>query len=321
MINLVDEIFMTARSEGSNFHCPVLLSEVISYLRPSPGKTFLDATLGGGGHTEALLAAGATVFGADRDPAAIALCSARLFDLGDRFHAIESNFAELGEKLRALSLTQLDGVLLDLGVSSHQFDTPERGFSIQRDGPLDMRMSPNASGITAATLVNESTEQELARLFADLGEEKHPRRIAAALVRLRAHHPFTSTKQLAQAVERVVPRSGSRHPATRVFQALRIAVNRELEFLQIALPDLSRWLRPGGRFAIITFHSLEDRIVKNYFRMVSRQWDDRPEWPEPRRNPHYQFRLLTPHPIEPGTQESRENPRARSAKLRVIEKL
>ncbi len=321
MISLIDEISMTASSQEPAFHRPVMLRETIALLQPAPGKIFLDGTVGGGGHTEALLRAGAMVIAGDRDSAALAAAATRLIAYSERIRLVEMNYAETADRLPALGVSALDGILLDLGVSSHQFDSPGRGFSIQHEGPLDMRMSPSANLPTAADLVNESSEDDLVRIFFELGEERQARRVAAYLVKSRISQRFSTTGELARAVEKVIPRRGSRHPATRVFQALRLAVNRELEHLEQALPSLSRLLRPGGRFAIIAFHSLEDRIVKNYFRSVTRQWIDRPEWPEPRPNPSYRFRLITAHPIEPTAQELSENPRARSAKLRAIERI
>jgi 16S rRNA (cytosine1402-N4)-methyltransferase len=237
-----------------------------------------------------------------------------------RLSCWEMNFADAATRFSATATPKLDGVLLDLGVSSHQLDTPDRGFSFQRPGPLDMRMGPNV-GPSAAELLNTASEAELTRILRQYGEEPAARRIAAQIVRTRETRPFVSTSDLSETVERVVHRRGPRHPATRVFQALRIAVNRELAALEEALPALAGWLKPGGRLVVIAFHSLEDRIVKLFFREVSREWLDRPEWPEPRRNPAHGFRLLTPRPIEPSEREQRENPRARSAKLRAIEKL
>ncbi len=321
MISLIDELSMTASSQDPGFHLPVLLRESISLLRPGPGKIFFDGTVGGGGHSEALLRAGATVIAGDRDSAALAAAAARLTVYGERIQLVEMNYAEAADRLRAFGVSMLDGILLDLGVSSHQFDNPERGFSIQHDGPLDMRMSPSANQPTAADLVNESSEDDLVRIFFEFGQERRARRVAAHLVKSRINQKFSTTGELARAVEKVVPRRGHRHPATRVFQALRLAVNRELEHLEQALPSLSQLLGPGGRFVVITFHSLEDRIVKNYYRSVTRQWIDRPEWPEPRPNPSYRFRLITAHPIEPITEELSENPRARSAKLRAVERI
>ncbi|MGB8169905.1 MAG: 16S rRNA (cytosine(1402)-N(4))-methyltransferase RsmH, partial [Chthoniobacteraceae bacterium] len=214
----------------------------------------------------------------------------------------------------------VDGVLLDLGVSSRQLDAPERGFSFMKDGPLDMRMDP-AGPITAADLVNTMSGEQLERIFRTLGEEPAARKVAAKLVRERMVQPFTTTLQLAQAIEAVIPRHGRAHPATRIFQGLRIAVNRELEVLEEALATLSTRLAPGGRFAVLTFHSLEDRIVKTFFKEHSTPTIDRPEWPEARPNPLCIFKRITNKPTIASEAEQRANPRSRSAKLRVVERI
>jgi len=219
-----------------------------------------------------------------------------------------------------LGVPEVDGVLLDLGVSSWQLDTPDRGFSFQREGPLDMRMNPDA-GLTAADLVNTASAEELARIFRQYGDEPNARRIAARLASARAVRPFQTTMQLALAVEEVVPRRGRIHPATRVFQALRIAVNRELEVLESVLGQAAARLRPGGRIAVITFHSLEDRIVKDFFKLRSTAELDRPEWPAARPNPDYIFRALTRKPVIASAEEQQRNPRSRSAKLRAVQKI
>ena len=311
---------MGASPTDSFYHQPVLLAEVMACLRPAPGKLFFDGTFGGGGHATALLEFGATVIAGDQDPAALANATRLQHRFGSRLTCWEINFADVAARFEATATPKLDGVLLDLGVSSHQLETPDRGFSFQRPGPLDMRMGPNV-GPSAAELLNTASEAELTRILRQYGEEPAARRIAAQIVRTRETQPFVSTIDLSETVERVVHRRGPRHPATRVFQALRIAVNRELTALEEALPVLAGWLKPGGRLVVIAFHSLEDRIVKLFCRDVTREWLDRPEWPEPRKNPAYGFRLLTPRPIEPSEREQRENPRARSAKLRAIEKL
>ena len=232
----------------------------------------------------------------------------------------QSNFRAAGEILDQLGIARIGGALLDLGVSSRQLENAERGFSIMRNGPLDMRMDPRRE-LTAATIVNSYSEEDLTRLFRELGEEPAARRIASQLVKLRKTAPFYETGSLARAIEKIVGRHGRRHPATQVFQALRMEVNEELGALQEGLRVLTDRLEPGARIAVITFHSLEDRIVKNFFRDRSREWLDRPEWPEPRGNPEWDLRLVTPKPIEPGEPEQRANPRSRSAKLRVAEKI
>jgi S-adenosyl-methyltransferase MraW len=306
-------------SEAKGYHRPVLLTEVLEYLRPAPGKTFLDGTIGGGGHARAFLEAGAEVIGIDQDPDAIAESMASLAEFASRLTLIRSNFADISHYLKEMGVSGFDGILIDLGISSHQLDTPQRGFSFQHSGPLDMRMGPNAPR-KASDLVNYAPEAELVRIFRDYGEEPAARRVAAEIVRTRVSQLFSTTVELAQAIEAVLPRRGPRHPATRVFQALRIAVNDELGTIERALPLLADQVKPGGRFAVITFQSLEDRLVKQFFRKVTQEWVDRPEWPEPKRNPSFGFRSLTSRPVEPGEEELATNPRSRSAKLRVIER-
>ncbi len=306
---------------GSAYHVPVMLDEVVALLRPAPGMLFLDGTVGGGGHTERLLESGAEVIGCDQDPEAMEEARRRLARFGDRLRLVEANFREAESVLAGLGVQRkLDGALLDIGVSSHQLDTAERGFALLKDGPLDMRMS-RSSTPSAADLVNTAPVADLAKIFREYGEEPRASQIAARIGALRVRHPFQTTFDLAAAVSSVAPRTSGRHPATRVFQALRIAVNDELGALREALETLPTLLAPGARLAVITFHSLEDRIVKHFFRDRSQEWIDRPEWPEPRRNPARIFRLLTPHPMDAGVEETTENPRSRSAKLRVVEKL
>lgn len=287
-------------------------------LQPASGRVFLDGTLGGGGHSEALLAAGAKVVGLDRDRESLAHASERLACFGDRFVPVHANFADAAEVPAVLADAPYDGALLDLGVSSHQLDTPERGFSFRHDGPLDMRMDPSA-GEPAAMLVNSADEAELTRLFREYGEEPQARRVARAIVAERERLPFTRTGQLAALIEKVLGRRGRVHPATRVFQALRIVVNDELGSLRRALVAIPPLLKAGARFVIITFHSLEDRAVKTIFRAGSERWLDRPEWPAPRPNPEWRFRDLTRKALAAEAGEISCNPRARSARLRAVE--
>ncbi len=309
----------TTRMSGETYHEPVLLEAVLRLLRPGHGKLMLDGTLGGGGHSEALLKAGANVIGLDQDPEAIAASATRLARYGERFVPVRTNFAEAGLALDEMGLRPLDGILLDIGVSSHQLDEPARGFSFRHDGPLDMRMNPDGP-TTAADLVNTLDETALITLFRELGEEPSARRISRAIVEKRTERPFATTLELAGAIESVSPRRGRIHPATKVFQALRIAVNRELELLEEALTSLTPRLASGGRFAVITFHSLEDRVVKRFFKQHSTAWIDRPEWAEPRSNPDFHFHLVTRRPVTSTPAEQLHNPRSRSAKLRVAEK-
>jgi 16S rRNA (cytosine1402-N4)-methyltransferase len=314
------EIEEAQEMEDFIYHRPVLAAEAVELLAPRPGSLVLDATCGGGGHTEEILRTGADVLALDQDPDAIAYAANRLSQFGGRVTLRQSNFRHAGRILDELGIKRIGGALLDLGVSSRQLENAQRGFSVMRNGPLDMRMDPRRE-LTAATVVNQYSEEELTRLFRDLGEEPAARRIASQLVKLRKTAPFYETLQLAKAIEKIVWRHGRRHPATQVFQALRMEVNDELAALEEGLRVLTECLEPGARIAVITFHSLEDRIVKNFFRDRSREWLDRPEWPEPRRNPEFGLRLINSKPIEPGENEQRMNPRSRSAKLRVAEKI
>jgi 16S rRNA (cytosine1402-N4)-methyltransferase len=302
------------------YHRPVLATEVIELLAPRPGALIVDATCGGGGHAEAVLRAGADVLALDQDPEAIRHAGDRLSEFGSRVTLRQSNFREADKILDELGIAQIGGALLDVGVSSRQLENAERGFSLMRNGPLDMRMDPRRD-LTAAEIVNHYSEEELTQLFRDLGEEPAARRIASQLVKLRKIAPFQETLPLAHAIEKIVGRHGRRHPATQVFQALRMTVNDELGALEEGLRILTARLEPGTRIAVITFHSLEDRIVKNFFRDRSREWLDRPEWPEPKRNPQCDLTLVTSKPVEPAETEQRNNPRSRSAKLRVAEKI
>jgi 16S rRNA (cytosine1402-N4)-methyltransferase len=306
--------------EDFTYHRPVLVRESVELLAPRAGSLVVDATCGGGGHTAEILRAGADVVALDQDPDAIEFASDKLAEYGGRVTLRQANFREAGRVLDELGIAGIGGALLDLGVSSRQLENASRGFSIMRQGPLDMRMDPRRE-LTASTVINSYSEEDLTRLFRDLGEEPAARRIASQLVKLRKSTPFQDTFQLAKAVEKIVWRHGRRHPATQVFQALRMEVNDELGALEEGLRALTQRLESGARIAVITFHSLEDRIVKNFFRDRSREWLDRPEWPEPRRNPEYQLRLVTDKPVEPGENEQRNNPRSRSAKLRVAEKI
>jgi 16S rRNA (cytosine1402-N4)-methyltransferase len=287
------------------YHEPVLLQEVVDALAPKPGKLFFDGTLGGGGHSGALLEHGAHVVGMDQDANAIRYASERLSIHEDRFCALRGNFRHFPEILAETQVTGFDGMLIDLGVSSHQLDEPTRGFSFMNDGPLDLRMDAD-SGRPASDLINTASQEELERILRDFGEEPQFRRIARAIVKARQSKPIQTTSELAGIIESAIGRKGKRHPATLAFQALRIAVNDELAALHQFLEVAPRWLKPGGILAVISFHSLEDRIVKQAFHHLSAAFLDRPEWPEPRKNPDFCLK---------------RNPRARSARLRVAQKV
>lgn len=306
--------------EDFTYHRPVLVREAVELLAPRAGALVVDATCGGGGHSAEILRTGADVLALDQDPDAIEFAAQKLAEYGGRVTLRQANFRQADKILDELGVVGVGGALLDLGVSSRQLENASRGFSVMRQGPLDMRMDPRRE-MTAAMVINSYSEEDLTRIFRELGEEPAARRIASQLVKLRKVTPFQDTLQLAKAIEKIVWRHGRRHPATQVFQALRMEVNDELGALEEGLRVLTRRLEAGARIAVITFHSLEDRIVKNFFRDRSREWLDRPEWPEPQRNPDFTFRLITSKPVEPGENEQRVNPRSRSAKLRVAEKI
>jgi len=297
-------------------HAGVLISEVMEALRPASGLTMVDGTFGAGGYSRAMLDAGASVTAFDRDPS-VAPYAAGL-EAGGRFRLVAAPFSAMAE---VLGDGVCDGVALDLGVSSMQFDEAERGFSLMRDGPLDMRMS--SGGPSAADLVNGATKDELARIFRDFGEERQARRIAASIVRRRLETAFERTADLAAVVERALGgRRGLKiHPATRVFQALRIAVNDELSELEAGLVAAERTLKAGGRLAVVTFHSLEDRIVKTFLaeRAGGAEQVSRHAPPAPARRSS--FRLIHKGAHAPSAAEIAANPRARSAKLRAAERL
>ncbi|MFO3797034.1 MAG: 16S rRNA (cytosine(1402)-N(4))-methyltransferase RsmH [Anaerolineales bacterium] len=301
-------------------HIPVLYQEVIRLLAPKDGGRYVDGTLGAGGHAYGILEASSPrgqLIGFDRDPQALELAAASLSLFGDRVRLVHASFASLLEVLRREGWEQVDGILLDLGVSSMQLDTPQRGFSFQHDAPLDMRFDP-AAPVTAADLVNTLSEEALTDLFYRYGEEPAARRIASAIVRSR---PIRTTAELARLIEKVKPQRGPIHPATQVFQALRIAVNRELDALQQVLPQALRALVSGGRLVVIAFHSLEDRIVKEFFRRESRDCVCPPRQPVCTCGHRATLRVITPKPLTPAPQEIAQNPRARSARLRCAEKL
>jgi 16S rRNA (cytosine1402-N4)-methyltransferase len=301
-------------------------SEVLFYLAPQPGRIYVDGTLGGGGHTLQILEASApdgVVIGFDRDAEAIRAASAKLAPYGNRVCLFQNNFAEMAEKLAEIGIKGIDGVLLDLGVSSFQLDKAERGFSFQQDAPLDMRMD-DTSGMSAADLVNDLSEQELAKIIRNFGEERWAVRIASRIVQARKDAPVRTTGQLAEIVKGAIPRAkweDRLHPATRTFQALRIAVNDELTSLEKGLKAGIKMLNRGGRVVVISFHSLEDRIVKNIFRDFAAGCVCHKDVPVCICGRIPQIKKITGKPILPSSGEVLSNPRSRSAKLRVAEKL
>ena len=302
-------------------HRPVLYKEIIHALQPQRGGRYVDCTLGAGGHARGILEAcspDGLLLGLDVDPQALALARETLAPYEERIHLMQASYVSLGEQLAALKWEAANGILLDLGASSMQFDNAERGFSFMQDGPLDMRFGPHALQ-SAADLVNSLPEKDLADLIFEYGEDRDSRKIARAIVE---HRPLHTTRQLVAVIEQASPRRGHRlHPATQTFQALRIAVNDELAAVEKTLPLALAALERGGRLAVISFHSLEDRKVKDYFRQQSKDIV----------NPPYEriyeverravVSLVNKKPILPSDEEIKENPRARSAKLRVVEKL
>lgn len=301
------------KSEVKSRHVPVLGKEILQWFMAGQPKIVLDCTVGYGGHAEMILASPGSrvkLIGLDQDVRAIAFAQERLKRFGERVMLRKGNFRELKSHLTEIGAPNVDGVLFDLGVSSPQLEDPARGFSFMQDGPLDMRMD-HAADVTAADLVNGRAEHELADIIFYYGEERYSRRIARAIVREREHRPIETTGALASLITGAVPsvyRRGRIHCATRTFQALRIAVNSELDRLEPSLGDAVDVLTSKGRICVISFHSLEDRIVKHTFRSLAQ-------------GPAARLALLTKKPVLPSEQECRENPRSRSAKLRVAERL
>ena len=302
-------------------HQPVLYHQIIHALQPRSPGIYVDGTVGAGGHARGILEASSPegrLLGFDVDTQALAIAEKTLAPFGARVRLVHASYVSLGTTLHSLGWLPVQGILFDLGASSMQFDTPERGFSFREDAPLDMRFDPNAPR-TAADLVNTLPEDELADILYRYGEERAARKIAKAILRAR---PIRTTGELASLIENVLPRRGSAiHPATRSFQALRIAVNDELQNIERALPQALEALAPGGRIAVLAFHSLEDRIVKRFFQQESRDCICPPEQPVCTCKHRAALKILTKKPIRPSEEEIRDNPRARSARLRVAEKL
>lgn len=313
---------MTEHGTSGTYHRPVLLDETIEALAVRPDGVYVDGTAGGGGHSYAIasrLTSGGRLISLDQDPDAVVEASRRLQGLPAR--VIRANFTEIARVLREEDLSAADGILLDIGVSSHQLDTPERGFSYHADAPLDMRMSQE--GTTAADLVNTWGEKELSDIFYQYGEEKFSRPIARAIVRAREEEPVVTTGRLADIIRDAVPARARRdgHPARRVFQALRIAVNGELECLSSALDTAFSCLKDGGRLAVITFHSLEDRMVKQRFASFCEGCICPPDFPQCVCGRTPAARLILRKPVVASEKELEENPRSRSARLRCVERL
>jgi len=306
-------------------HTPVLLAEVTQHLSLHPGSIIVDCTLGGAGHAKRIadsIAPTGILVGIDQDDAALAAASTTL-RLGQQAILLKGNFGQLDSLLTGAGIPYADGFLFDLGVSSPQLDLPCRGFSYQEDAPLDMRMDANGP-LTAADVLNSYTESQLTRILREYGEERWASRIAAFIVAARGRHPLETTFDLVDVVKAAIPAAARReggHPARRTFQALRIEVNRELDVLSQALDSATRWLAPGGRICVISYHSLEDRIVKQTFARLSKGCTCPPEIPVCTCGVTPVLRLITRRPIVPGAEEIELNPRARSAKMRVAERL
>ena len=307
-------------------HVSVMLEETVQGLVTDPQGTYVDCTLGGGGHSHRiaeLLAPEGRLIGLDQDEAAIRAATGRLADVGCRVEIVHSNFRHLEKVLHGLGVEQVDGVVFDLGVSSHQIDTAERGFSYMQDAPLDMRMDPEAS-LSAYEVVNTYSQEELARIFHDYGEERWGKRIAEFIVKEREESPIKTTGELVEVICKAVPkavrRASAGHPAKRIFQAIRIEVNDELGILENAFKTAVRFLKPGGRLAIITFHSLEDRIAKQTLKEMARGCICPPEIPVCTCKHKPEIKLLG-KPKQATKEELRDNSRSKSAKLRIAEKL
>jgi 16S rRNA (cytosine1402-N4)-methyltransferase len=303
---------MSESTKNVAFHKPVMVEEVLGFLRPQPGKVIVDCTVGTGGHASEILKRiepGGMLIGIDKDEEMLKVAKERLAAIGNSFRLYHADYVDVGHVLEDANIEKVDGALLDLGVSTPQLDIPERGFSFNSEGPLDMRMD-RSGGITALYLLGKLSERELEITFREYGEERWARRIAKAILRERGRSRIKTTTQLANIIERAIPpvhrKRGRIHPATRVFQALRIVVNKELENLEYLLNHLHEFLITGARIVTISFHSLEDRIVKNAFRKGVGDSN---------------LKILTPKPLRPQSAEVIENNRSRSAKLRAAERV
>lgn len=308
-------------------HITVLLEEAVDALEPERGGIFVDCTAGGGGHSEAILKRlpqGSRLISLDRDERAVLRCRERLEKYGTASTVVKTNYSEIGEVLDGLGIDKIDGVLWDLGVSSVQLDERERGFSYSQDAPLDMRMD-RSSGITARDVVNTYSEAELSRIIREWGEEKFFQRVAGAIVKAREEKPIETTLELADVIANAIPQGArkkeNQHPAKRTFQAIRIEVNDELNIIEPSLRCAVSRLRPGGRAAVITFHSLEDRITKQTFKNLERPCTCPSDFPVCVCGKRPEVKLVTKKPTLPSDEELKANPRARSAKLRVAEKI
>ncbi|MBH1941360.1 16S rRNA (cytosine(1402)-N(4))-methyltransferase RsmH [Mobilitalea sibirica] len=305
-------------------HISILLDETIEHLNINPEGIYVDGTLGGGGHSYEIAKrlTDGRLIGIDQDEAAIQAAKDRLSDFRDKVTIVRSNYSEMGEVLKELGIPKVNGILLDLGVSSYQLDTPERGFSYKEDAPLDMRMDTRAS-ITAKDIINNYSEMELYRIIRDYGEDKFAKNIAKHIVRMREEKPLETTFELTEAVKAAIPmklRINTGHPAKRTFQAIRIELNKELDVLKDTLQDMIDLLSPGGRLCIITFHSLEDRIVKSIFKTNENPCICPPGFPVCVCGKEPSGKVITRKPILPSMEEIEYNKRSKSAKLRVFEK-
>ncbi|NLT95192.1 MAG: 16S rRNA (cytosine(1402)-N(4))-methyltransferase RsmH [Clostridia bacterium] len=307
-------------------HVPVLLDEIIEILNPQPGEVFVDCTMGGGGHSKAIVSRilpGGKLIGIDQDINAVEAAKKNLKDFHDHIIFVHSNYERLNDIIIEYSPQGIDGILFDLGVSSHQLDEKERGFSYMQDAPLDMRMDKNAH-FSAWDLINNFSEEEIAKIIWDYGEEKWAKRIARFIVKARENHSIDTTGELVEIIKAAIPagaRKDGPHPAKRTFQAIRIAVNRELEVLENTLDTALNWLKKGGRMGVISFHSLEDRIVKEKFKYWAQDCICPPELPVCQCNKRPMIKILTRKPVTAGKRELENNPRSRSAKFRAAEKI